>query len=271
MKKPFKSVVVHFNPEKPRALAEQPRLEAWFSRRKIRVLPLSRLADADALLTLGGDGTILSIASQAAHLNVPVLGVNTGRLGFMTSIELPHLYSSLSQVVKGKWVMSSRLMLEVSAPRVSAPLLALNDAVIRIGSTTRVTTIQATIQGQELGRFIGDGVIVATPTGSTAYSLAAQGPIVHPDVNALVLTPICAHSFSQRPVVYPSDQTLELALTDQRVRNEVQLCLDGQRVFLLKPGDRVQLRRAPQKLKLIHDPAVSYFGILKEKLSWGER
>src|SRR5207342_1191955 len=106
------------------------------------------------------------------------------------------------------------------------------------GSTTRVTTVQASIHGQELGRFIGDGVIVATPTGSTAYSLAAQGPIVHPDVNALVLTPICAHSFSQRPVVYPSDQILELALMDQRVRNEVQLCLDGQRVFLLRAGDR---------------------------------
>jgi NAD+ kinase len=246
-------------------------LEAWLSRRKIAVLPLSRLSDADALLTLGGDGTILSIASTAAHHGVPVLGVNTGRLGFMTAIELPNLYTSLSHVVKGEWAVSSRLMIEVKAPRVSAPLLALNDAVIRIGSTTRVTTVLASIQGQELGRFIGDGVIVATPTGSTAYSLAAQGPVVHPDVNALVFTPICAHSFSQRPVVFPSDQVLELLLVDKRVRNEVQLCLDGQRVFLLRPGDRVSLRRAPQKLKLIHDPAVSYFGILREKLSWGER
>lgn len=271
MKKSLKSVAVHFNPEKPRALAERPRLEAWFSRRKIRVLPLSRLANADVLLTLGGDGTILAIASQAAQRNVPVLGVNTGRLGFMTSIELPHLYKQLTRVVAGHWVMSSRLMLEIVAPRVATPMLALNDAVIRIGSTTRVTTILASIQGHELGRFIGDGVIVATPTGSTAYSLAAQGPVIHPDVNALVLTPICAHSFSQRPVVFPSDQTLELSLADQRVRNEVQLCLDGQRVFLLQSGDRVRLRRAPQKLKLIHDPSVSYFGILREKLSWGER
>ncbi len=208
---------------------------------------------------------------MAARENVPVLGVNTGRLGFMTSIELPHLYTLLARVLKGKWVVSSRLMLEVKAPRASASLLALNDAVIRIGSTTRVTTILASIQGHELGRFIGDGVIVATPTGSTAYSLAAQGPVVHPDVDAFVLTPICAHSFSQRPVVFPSDQILELSLVDQRVRNEVQLCLDGQRVFLLRPGDRVSIRRATQKLKLIHDPAVSYFGILREKLSWGER
>jgi NAD+ kinase len=246
-------------------------LEAWLSRRKVRVLPLSRLSGADALITLGGDGTILSIASQAAQQNVPVLGINTGRLGFMTSIELPHLYRVLGAVLRGEWAVSSRLMIEVEAPRVATPLLALNDAVIRIGSTTRVTTIQASIQGQQLGRFIGDGVIVATPTGSTAYSLAAQGPVVHPDVNAFVLTPICAHSFSQRPVVFPSDQILELSLTDQRVRNEVQLCLDGQRVFLLKPSDRVRLRRAPHKLKLIHDPAVSYFGILREKLSWGER
>jgi NAD+ kinase len=271
VKKSVKSVALHFNPEKPRAIAERPRLEAWFARRKIRLLPLTRLGEADVLITLGGDGTILSIAPQAAQKNVPVLGINTGRLGFMTSIEVPNLYASLSRVVSGKWAVSSRLMLEVVAPRVPTPMLALNDAVIRVGSTTRVTTILASIQGQELGRFIGDGVIVATPTGSTAYSLAAQGPVVHPDVNALVLTPICAHSFSQRPVVYPADQTLEISIVDRRGRNEVQLCLDGQRVFLLHSGDRVLLRRAPQKLQLIHDPAVSYFGILREKLSWGER
>jgi NAD+ kinase len=247
-------------------------LEAWFSRRKIRVLPLARLAEADLLVTMGGDGTILSIASQAAQLDIPVLGVNTGRLGFMTSIELPHLYTLLANAVGGKWTVSSRLMIEATVPRVATPMMALNDAVIRIGSTTRVTTIQASIEGHELGRFIGDGVIVATPTGSTAYSLAAQGPVVHPEVNALVLTSICAHSFSQRPVVFPSEQVLELTLTDQRIRNnEVQLCLDGQRVFLLRAGDQVKLRRAPHRLKLMHDPAVSYFAILREKLSWGEQ
>jgi NAD+ kinase len=226
------------------------------------------------LLTIGGLlfwSWGIEIQNQFLFFSFPFYGINIGRLGFMTGMEMTGLYTALESWVKGHWTMSERLMLEIMAPRVKAPLYALNDAVIRIGSTTRVTTIHATIEKEELGHFTGDGVIIATPTGSTAYSLAAQGPVVHPDVEALVLTPICAHSFTQRPVVFPKGQTLELSLRDQREGNEVQLCLDGQRVFLLKAGDKVQVRCAPCKLKLFQDPNISYFGILREKLSWGER
>ena len=267
----IRSVALVCNPEKSRARVELPRLRAWFKRNGIQAQSLRHVKDVDAVVTLGGDGTILSVATQAALAGVPVLGVNLGRLGFMTSVELRVLYPSLQRWVKGDWAVSERLMLEVTVPRVKAPLMALNDAVVRIGSTTRVTAVDAAIQNEELGRFTGDGVIVATPTGSTAYSLAAQGPVVHPAVEALVLTPICAHSFTQRPVVFPKHQTLELRLQDQRVGNEVRLCLDGQRVFVLRSGDVVRVRCAPYKLKLFQDPKVSYFGVLREKLSWGER
>lgn len=267
----IRAIAVHSNPDKARAKAELPRLKAWLLRRKIKLLSTHQLSKTDALITLGGDGTILAIAPQAARAGVPVLGVNIGRLGFMTAVELGGLYPALDRWLKGEWVLRQRLMLEVTAPRVKSPLLALNDAVIRIGSTTRVTTVYAAIEKEDLGCFTGDGVIVATPTGSTAYSLAAQGPVVHPDVDALVLTPICAHSFTQRPVVFPGRQMLELSLRDQREGNEVQLCLDGQRVFLLESGDKVSIRAASFKLKLFQDPEVKYFGVLREKLSWGER
>lgn len=267
----IRSVVLVSNPEKSRARAELPRLRAWLNSNRIDVRPAGKLRGSDAVITLGGDGTILNIASKAALAGVPVLGINVGRLGFMTSMELPALYPTLKRWIKGDWAVSERLMLEVSAPRVNGALLALNDAVIRVGSTPRVTTIDALIENEELGRFTGDGVIVATPTGSTAYSLAAQGPVIHPELEALVLTPICAHSFTQRPVVFPKSQTLELRLQDQRIGNEVQLCLDGQRLFSLKSGDIVRVRCAPYKLRLFQDPKVPYFGVLREKLSWGVR
>lgn len=226
---------------------------------------------ADAVITLGGDGTILSVAPAAARLGLPVLGVNIGRLGFMTAVEVRGLYSALSRWLAGRWAESRRTMLEITMPGVRSPQLALNDAVVRIGSTTRVTTIQASVGDEDIGYFVGDGVIVATSTGSTAYSLAAQGPVMHPGVDALLLTPICAHSFSQRPIVFPADMTVRLTLTDQRRGNEVQLCLDGQRVYSVKPGDQIHIRRAPYKLKLLQDPGTTYFGVLREKLSWGER
>lgn len=234
-------------------------------------LPLNRLGQADAVVTMGGDGTILAIAPQAAKAGVPVLGINLGRLGFMTCVELQVLYPSLERWIQGRWPMSPRLMLEVTAPRVKEPLLALNDAVVRIGSTPRLIAVDAMIENESLAHFAGDGVIVATPTGSTAYSLAAQGPVVHPEIEALVLTPICAHSFTQRPVVFPKGQVLKLKLQDQRAGNEVQLSLDGQRVFPLRSGDEVHIRCSEHKLQLFQDPDVSYFGVLREKLSWGER
>ncbi len=268
---PFRSVSIVANPDKASAQKALPALKSWLKRKGIRAHSAADIATSDGVIVLGGDGTILSIAPKAARAGVPVLGINIGRLGFMTAAELSNMNRALQGWLQGKWGVSQRMMLEVTAPRVKEPLLALNDAVVRIGSTSRVMTIAASIENEKLGHFTGDGVIVATPTGSTAYSLAAQGPVIHPEVDALVLTPICAHSFTQRPVVFPGEHTLELELTDTRVKNEVQLCLDGQRVFHLRPGDRISVRASTYKLELVRDPDVSYFGILREKLSWGER
>ncbi|MCB4757675.1 MAG: NAD(+)/NADH kinase, partial [Elusimicrobia bacterium] len=263
-----RSVAVVANPDKIKAREEEPRLKSWLKERRLTALSRNQIEKADAVVTLGGDGTILAIAPRAALAGVPVLGVNIGRMGFLTAVELSQMYPFLERWLGGQLRLSERMMLDVSAPRVKHQLLALNDAVIRIGSTARVTTIYASIERENLGCFVGDGVIVATPTGSTAYSLSAQGPVVHPEVEALVLTPICAHSFTQRPVVFPGRHTLELRVHDASHRHDVQLCLDGQRVFPLKSDDRIYVRRSPHKLKLVRDPEVSFFEVLREKLSW---
>lgn len=267
----IRTVSIVANPDKKKATLEVPRLKSWLQRRGIKPLSSLQIAESDLVITLGGDGTILAIAQRAAEAGVPILGVNIGHMGFMTAVELDQLYKALAACLANKWEISERMMLDVQAPRESRSLLALNDAVIRIGATTRVTSIAASIEKESLGLFVGDGVIVATSTGSTAYSLAAQGPVVHPDLDALILTPICPHSFTQRTVVFPASQTLELELRDTRSRNEVQLCLDGQRVFVLTPGDRVSVRKSRYKIQLLKDPERPYFGVLREKLSWGDR
>jgi NAD+ kinase len=267
----IRTVGLVVNPEKKIALEEVPRLTAWFKARRIKVRSKTQLPKADAIITLGGDGTILSIAPLAARLKIPVLGVNIGHLGFMTSIGLSSMYEALESWLEGHWEVSSRMMLQVKVPKVKEPQLALNDAVIRIGSPTRVTRVFTAINHEQLGYLTGDGIIVSTPTGSTAYSLSAQGPVVHPEMEALIMTPICPHSFTQRPVVFPAENMVELWLQDHRDGNEVQLCLDGQRVFSLKANDRVCVQRSPYKLQLLHDPAIPYFRVLREKLSWGER
>lgn len=248
-----------------------PRLKAWLRARGIATVSAAQLNSCDAVITLGGDGTILAIAPSAARADVPVFGVNIGHLGFMTAVEVKRLYIALEQWLEGEWAVSQRLLLEVWPPRARRPLLALNDAVVRVASTTRVTTFSVWVNGERLGDFTGDGLIVASPTGSTAYSLAAQGPIIYPEMDALVLTPICAHSFRQRPVVFPASENLELRLEDKRDRGQIQLCLDGRKVFTLLRGDRVRIGGAPIKLKLLQNPRVSYFGVLREKLSWGGR
>jgi NAD+ kinase len=246
-------------------------LGAALKKKGLEVRPVKDLEKSDAVITLGGDGTILRVAGDAARAGIPVFGVNVGRLGFMTAVGINRVYSVLDDWLKGGWPVGERLMLEVQLPGMKKSYLALNDAVLRIGSVTRVTRISAAIEHEDLGLFTGDGVIVATPTGSTAYSMSAHGPVVHPEVEALILTPICAHSFSQRPVVFPAGDTLELRVEDHRKGNDVQLCLDGQRVIPLKSGDVVRITGADRRLKLFQDPKLNYFGMLREKLLWGAR
>ncbi len=264
-----RSVAIFANPFKKRSKKEVSRLKVWLARHKISILPSRSISQAEVIFSLGGDGTVLSLAPQAAKLGIPILGINLGRLGFLTASDANDMGRILNLWMKNQLVTSERMMLEVEAPMLKRPLIALNDAVVRTGATSRVITVDASVENESLGCFVGDGIIVSTSTGSTAYSLSASGPVVHPGMDALLLTPICAHSFTQRPVVFPAYQELCLELHERRTSDDVQLTLDGQKTFMLKNGDKVYIRKAPFKLKLLCDPEMPYFKLLREKMSWG--
>ncbi|MGH9683585.1 MAG: NAD(+)/NADH kinase [Candidatus Acidiferrales bacterium] len=236
-------------------------------------VPREELArKVDVLIVLGGDGTLLSAARVLHGHKVPILAVNLGSLGFLTSVTLDELYPLLDQVLAGKHQISERMMLEaeivhdgVRGERQSA----LNDAVITKAALARMLEFDVHVNGNHIGRYRADGLIVATPTGSTAYSLAAGGPIVHPDIDAFLITPICPHTLSNRPLVVPDSARVEINF--EATQEPVYLTLDGQIGVQLQAKDRVVIMKSSSKVYLIRPPRKNYFEILRSKLRWGER
>lgn len=226
---------------------------------------------ADLLLVLGGDGTILAASREAALYGVPILPINLGGLGFLTSFTREELYPALEDALAGRAAMSERVMLHVDRVHHGVALTqqrVLNDAVVHKGTLGRMIELELHIDGGFVCRYRADGLIVATPTGSTAYSMSAGGPIVHPAVESIQITPICPHTLSDRPVVVHDSSRIELRLADGS--DSVFLTMDGQIGVPMQDGDRVGITRAPERLKLIHPPNKSYFEILRNKLKWGE-
>ncbi|MGQ0643913.1 MAG: NAD(+)/NADH kinase [Elusimicrobiota bacterium] len=266
-----KSVVVFHNREKAAARREAPRLGAWLRRKGLRVLAPDRARGADWAVALGGDGTLLAAGRRLAPLGIPVLGVNLGRLGFLAGTDLKRLHGTLDALLKGRLPVSERMALAVEAPRVKGRRLALNDCVIRAAAAARVNHLSAWVDGRYLATFVGDGVILSTPTGSTAYSLAASGPIVQPELDVILLTPICSHSLTQRPIILSPDSALEIRVEEHGRRDPIILSLDGQENFALKAGDKVAIRRAAERFRVYEDPRRPYFSLLRQKLRWGER
>jgi len=229
--------------------------------------------ECDLIVVLGGDGTLIGMAGRiaAAERDVPILGVNYGSLGFLTEITLAELYDSLDAVLEGRAVLESRAMLTASTMRdhaVFADHVVLNDIVITKGPLSRIIEISVAVGESPVTRFRADGLIIASPTGSTAYNLAAGGPIVHPAVDAILLTPIAPHTLTNRPVVIPasSDVHVRPIMDDQ---DEVFVTFDGQRGFALHPHDVLSIRRAPHPLRMVKSAKRSYFDLLREKLKWG--
>jgi NAD+ kinase len=222
----------------------------------------------DLIVVLGGDGTLLSVAYKAARAGVPVMGVNLGRLGFLTEIPVSEARLALDSMLTGEAesVISPRRLIEARCRR--KVHLCLNDVVINKGALSRMVQIAIRIDGKEVAVLKADGIIVSTPTGSTAYSLAAGGPIVQPRVPAVVLSPICPHTLTFRPMVISAGSTIGLKLiTDGE---EVYLTLDGQRGAHLIKNDEVEVRTSPLELKLVTSPKRNYFDLVKEKLGWAE-
>jgi NAD+ kinase len=227
--------------------------------------------EADLLLVLGGDGTILAASREAAPLGVPVLPINLGGLGFLTSFTLEELYPALEDALAGRAAVSERVMLLAERTHngnVLTQQRVLNDAVVHKGTLARMIELELHIDGSFVCRYRADGLIVATPTGSTAYSMSAGGPIVHPAVESILITPICPHTLSDRPVVVHDTAKIELRLAESS--DSVFLTMDGQIGVPMQVGDRVRITRAEERLKLIHPPNKTYFEILRNKLKWGE-
>jgi NAD+ kinase len=230
-------------------------------------LPRERVpAESDLVVVLGGDGTLLSIAHIAARLNVPVMGVNLGSLGFLTEVPLAEMTLALDAVLSGRTdIISPRMMLE-STYRENTEL-TLNDVVLNKAAKARMIQYAISVDGREIAKLRADGLVVATPTGSTAYSLSAGGPILQPYVPAILLTPICPHTLSFRPTVISSDSRIRIEL--RTPGEEVYLTLDGQRGGDMDGDDIVDIRKADCLLQLVTSPQRNYFDLLQEKLRWG--
>lgn len=239
--------------------------EAWINEALDLKLPLLSRNKPDAMVALGGDGTLLRSAQFAIAHGIPLLGVNLGRVGFLTESEFSELESAAAQLAKGEFELEKRMLLKVQVND-DEPYLALNDAVVSRGGHSRLITIDAHISKDQIGRYIADGVIVATPTGSTGYSLSAGGPIISPGVPCMVITPICAHSLQHRPVVVPDSANVHLHLRcpDQQ---GILLTVDGQDAMALGGTDRVAVSRADNDLNLIRFAEPHFFNLVREKLS----
>lgn len=251
-------------------------LAAEASARTRRVFDKAGLVrEVDLVLVLGGDGTLLSMADAigAADLDVPILGVNFGRLGFLTEVTLDELYPALESVLAGTARIEQRLMLRSTTMRGGQSLgehATLNDVVVTKTARSRMIELAVSVGDEFVTRVRADGLIVATPTGSTAYNLAAGGPIVQPLMDALVLTPIAPHMLTNRPIVIPSGSPVRVRpMMDDR--DEVFVTFDGQDGYDLQAGDEVQICCAPRRLRLFHPSARSFFEVLREKLKWNER
>jgi len=227
---------------------------------------------ADLLLVLGGDGSLIHGARLLAGRPVPILGINLGSLGFMTELPSSEMYPVFESVLAGRFQTSSRMKLSCKLYRNGRMILedqALNEVVVNTGALARLADHELLMGGQYVTTFKADGVIIATPTGSTAYSLSAGGPIVHPKVDAMIVSPICPHALTQRPIVTPGDQTLSLSVSNQVP--DFYLTIDGQAGQPLQRGDRLDVERSPNRVLIISNPKLDYFAILRQKLRWGER
>jgi NAD+ kinase len=228
--------------------------------------------NVDLLITFGGDGTLLSVARHAPE-HVPIIGVNMGTLGFLTEIRVEEFPHVLDQVLAGQFHVEPRVTFEVS---VSGPnrdsgvrYRVLNDIAINKSTVARIIEMRVSVAGLFVSIFRGDGLIVATPTGSTAYNLSAGGPIIYPTMGAVVITPICPHMLTNRPLVLPDELDIEISLTTPDAK-DIFLSLDGQEGFEITDADRVCIRKSEERVLLVQSPDKNYFDVLRNKLKWGE-
>jgi NAD+ kinase len=236
-----------------------------FSRKEIPSL-------VDVVFVLGGDGTMLNVSRLVAEKGIPILGINLGSLGFLTEVNRDEIFNAVDTMLNDGCVIEERLMLSASIHRDGKKIseyIVLNDVVINKGALARIIDLETNINGSYITTFKADGLIISTPTGSTAYSLSAGGPILYPTLGSIVLTPICSHTLTNRPIVLPEDFNIEIII--KSLSEDVFLTLDGQVGFSLRIGDVIEVNKAAFKAKLLVPAERDYFKVLRTKLLWGER
>ena len=289
---PIKRIGIVLKPNQPDALRTLCELVAWLNERGIALvgtpeierqrildetgcvveqIPREELAaHVDLILVLGGDGTMIATSRMLGDREVPVLGVNYGGLGYLAEFRIEELYQAVESILSGNFRLDRRVMLDIELRRGGEVLTrnrVLNDVVINKSALARIIEIEAYLNQHFVNSFRADGLIISTPTGSTAYNLSAGGPVIFPSMNAVVITPICPFTLSNRPIVVPDDATIELLLkTDQE---EVTLTLDGQVGFSLKVEDRAIIRKSSVTFNLVQPSNRNYFDVLRDKLRWG--
>ena len=289
---PIKRIGIVLKPHQPDALTTICDLAQWLESRGIQLLggpeiereriehatgcavtevPQDKLAqNVDLILVLGGDGTMIATSRLLGDREVPVLGVNYGGLGYLAEFRIEELYSALESILTGHYRLDQRVMLEVELLRGDERITRnriLNDVVINKSALARIIEIEAKMNQQFVNSFRADGLIVSTPTGSTAYNLSAGGPVIYPSMKAVVITPICPFTLSNRPIVVPDESEIELCLKTEN--EDVALTLDGQVGFPLKFADRVVIRKSITTFNIVQPANRNYFEVLRDKLRWG--
>jgi NAD+ kinase len=282
----MRHVAIIYKHMRPEAAQLGRELKEWFEKRAIDVFLQENINDSglsqsprkidipktvEAVVVVGGDGTFLSVARCIEKSSMPVIGVNFGGLGFLTSISAESCFAKLEKIISGDFQIEERMRLRVSVRRGSKEIFSqrvLNDAVINKGALARIIDLHTTIDGKFLTHYRGDGLIIATPTGSTAYNISAGGPIIFPTAQAMILTPICPFALTNRPIILPGHVTIQVEISGPST--DVTLTLDGQVGCLVQESDQITVTAAATPLRIIKAPDVDHFEILRSKLKWGQ-
>lgn len=267
----FRNIVIVGNPDDARVAEPMALLSDHLTKAGANLLPKAQISSADLVMSIGGDGTMLYASRLTRESGTPILGINRGRLGFLADVTPDELISSVDNVLGGNFTTDSRLLLEARLHRHSGDDVvsyALNDIVLQRRETGRMVDFETRVAGQYVNTHSGDGLIVATPTGSTAYALSCGGPIIEPQLDAVVIVPVCPHTLTDRPIVVSADQSIEVTLL-QRDETKAEITVDGFSVGGIKPADKLRISAANSRVTLVHPPGYDFYGILRSKLFWG--
>jgi len=265
------NVVIVTKPRQPEISRVAADLVTWFKAHKIEAsLDAQAASQADLAVVVGGDGTLLAAARLLGERQIPILAINHGGLGFLTEVTLQEMYPALELVLQGQFITEERMMMDIALTRASnrlASYRALNDVVINKGAVSRIIELEVRVDGQYVSRFRADGLIVATPTGSTAYNLSAGGPIIFSSMSAMVVTPICSHTLTNRPLLLPPEVQIDITLSSSQ--EDAYVTVDGQVGVSLQINDRLTVEKSEVAVKLVAPCGKNYFDVLRGKLKWG--